>query len=366
MLDLKKIEKKCCINKSYLLVLALFLFAATFSKAKENSISAKISERGADKAGFTISTENKGRDAIIILRKSNIDPALPDPNMEYVPVTDISELSDVNITGEGNAVIHKGALNSEQFIVSNLEHNTDYALDLYYIADEGKIDLDKSILFSTLAKEPEKQTNGIIASIPDGGRVAVMISEKGDGNKRYLLVGENKEPAMPEDGIIFNTTTDIRSAAQINEHTYIIDSDRDYRFDVENLKSSTDYYFTVIEANGKEEKVNYLTTVANNTDKVKTPPAPPINLMVTVDNRKRLKAVWEKPEGAKKYQIDLATDPDFENKLNLYSGILIDNIDEYTFIGLDKDKYYYLRMRSVDDNGYSAYTDTLKAKINSL
>lgn len=366
MIEIRKILKNVCRLKSYLLVLALLFFAVSNTFAKESSILTEIIERGVDKIKLKISTEKEGRDAIIVLRKENIEAVYPDFSQDYIALSNMAELTENNTTGEGNAVIYQGALSSEQLIVSNLEHNTDYAIDLYYSDEKDAVELDKSILFSTLQNEPTKQTNGIMVSVPVGGVVGVRVKEAGDGEKRYLLVGENSDPTDPVDGVFYQTSSDIKKTARIDEHTFIFDTPRDNKFIIENLKSSTNYILKVIEANGEMESINYLTEDGNNKDEFKTPPSPPINLQVVRDSRNRLKAIWEIPEGAEKFQIDLATDPDFKNILSMYSGMQISKIDEYTFIGLNKDKYYYLRMRTIDDSGYSSYTETKKVKINSL
>ena len=170
---------------------------------------------------------------------------------------------------------------------------------------------------------------------------------------------------MPIDGIIYKTSNNIETTSKIDEHTYIFVSNNNSEFEVEGLKNSTDYFLTSIEANGEGYSVNYLTTAGDkNTYKTTTPTAPPINFMLMPDKKRRIKAVWEKPEGAINYELDVATDNNFKNKLDKYAAITIGDIDQFIIVGIEKNKYYYVRLRALSNSGYSNYTKIEKIMID--
>ncbi len=356
----KKIENNSCRCKSYLLVLFLFIIAASISFAQNSSIKYEILKRTTDQIEFKVSSENEGRGVIIILRESNIAPVSPGIELTYKPSLDYSMINEDSKTGENNMVIFQGALTSEQFIVSNLEHNTDYAIDTYIIKDS--IISNDPYKVSTLALEPAKQIEKIKNSVPEKNSMLVLY-KKGDGEKSYLLIGEGIEPSLPVDGISYNTTNDLHNTSKIDAHTFIISSENSKRFNINNLKDATTYYLLAIEANGENDKVNYLNTIENNKATVTTQPNPPINLMVTTDRGKRLKLHWEKPDNVKNYELDVAKDDLFSNKLSNFNAIRFGDTDKFIIVGIEKNTDYYIRMRSINENGFSKYSETIIGKI---
>jgi hypothetical protein len=357
-----KIEKKCCRIKSYLLVLMLFVSAASISFAQNNDIKYEIIEKSTDYVKFKLSCDNQEREVIIVFREANIAPVPPDFKLEYEPITDYSKISQMNQTGDKNLVIYNNALSSEQFIVSNLVHNTDYAIDLYFYNVKDSVIQETSYKIATLAEEPSEQTKNVMVSVPQDGNLVVRFNI-GNGEHRYLLVGEGQKPNMPEDGNMYETDSDLSKAYKINDHTYYINSDDKYKFVVKNLKSNTEYFFTVIEANGSGDNINYLLTENNNTASRITPPEPPINLMVKQEDNNKyviVNAVWEKPEGAIDYILDVATDSDFQNLLSKYDNVSTGDLDKFVLVYLEKGKEYYLRMKSVSRRGNSSYTDPIR------
>jgi hypothetical protein len=361
MTKLKKIEKICCKFKSYLLVLSLFLIATTVSLAQISSNDLEIVKRTTDKIEFKFSNENEGREVIIVFRESNIAQIPPNNELDYKPWMDYNNIPTESQTGEKNMVIFNGALTSEQFIVPNLEHNTDYAINLYTLNNSDSLISESSFRVSTLANEPTEQVKRVLNSVPKNGNMIVQY-EKGNGEFSFLLIGEEKEPTMPEDGKYFEFDNDIQLTGKIDDHTFIISTDNKTSFSVSNLGYSTLYYLTAIEANGKNDKVNYLITdfVIRS---VVTQPNPPLNLTVFPEKGNRFKLIWEKPDYVLEYELDVSLDPSFNKLLDKYNSIKFGDTDKFIITGIEKNTDYFIRMRSINKNGYSVYTDTLVGRL---
>jgi hypothetical protein len=363
MSKMKKNEKKCCRYKSYLLVLMLIVSAASISFAQNNDIKYEIIEKSTDQVKFKLSCDNQEREVTIVFREANIAPVPPDFTLEYEPTTDYSKISPMNQTGDKNMVIYNNALNSEQFIVSNLEHNTDYAVDAYFVNERDDVISQKSYQISTLALEPTKQVGRISNSNPADDFSMYVYYQKGGGEISFLLVGENADPVLPKDGTSYNTTNNLVTTEKLNDNTYIISTDSDNKFKFNGLKPANNYIFVVIEANGDGDKINYLTTIDKNKRSVITQPEPPKNVMATIEKSKRIKLVWEKPENVMNYELDVALDANFKNILSNFNSIRFGDTDRFVIGGIEKNKNYFIRLRSINENGYSDYTETIIKKI---
>jgi len=356
---LKNIENFCCRYKSYLLVLLLFVVAASISLGQNISSNYEIIETNVNNVEFKLYNENQESEVIIVFRKSNIDPIPPNAELNYKANTDYSQKNSSNLTGEDNMVIFNGVLSSEQFIVSNLEHNTDYAIDVYFNNNSTS---NKNYQITTLAEEPTEQVGRMLNSVPTDNKLVVYY-QKGNGEKSYLLVGENIEPTIPEDGKIYSTTNNINTTSRIDDNTFIFLSDNNKEFYIEGLKPSKTYYLMAIEANGNNTKVNYLVSIDKNTRQVTTEPEAPKNVIVTIEKNKRFKLQWEKPENVSNYELDVAYDSEFMNKLENFDSIRFGDTDRFIIGGIKKNKNYYIRIRSINENGFSSYTETLVNRI---
>jgi len=66
---------------------------------------------------------------------------------------------------------------------------------------------------------------------------------------------------------------------------------------------------------------------------------------------------WPPVDNAYAYNIYMGTAPD-----KLYNNIMLYNVNEYYYKGMDKEKTYYFQIEAINENGESARTSVIKAE----
>lgn len=125
-------------------------------------------------------------------------------------------------------------------------------------------------------------------------------------------------------------------------------------FTVSDVSPGTDYYYRV------RAIAEGLTGADSDIIPVTTFPDEPVAADATDENALRFTANWQPAEGAKSYQIDVASDPEFENILSDYENFDTGDSNSVTITGLQLNTNYYYRVRSKSSHRLSDYSNTVQ------
>ncbi len=121
----------------------------------------------------------------------------------------------------------------------------------------------------------------------------------------------------------------------------------DTTFLVEELSPNRRYFYRVRARSDENNSTGGISDVMG----VHTILDAPSEIEVVEIGTEQVEISWEPAENAEKYVVDVAYDPDFQNKLSTYTGF--DNGNETIFeaVGLESVERYYIRIRATNANG---------------
>ena len=125
-------------------------------------------------------------------------------------------------------------------------------------------------------------------------------------------------------------------------------------FTVSDVSPGTDYYYRV------RAIADGLIGADSDIISVTTFPDEPVAVEATNENALRFTANWQPAEGAKSYQIDVASDQEFENIISDYENFDIGDSNSVTITGLQLNTNYYYRVRSKSSHRLSDYSNTVQ------
>ncbi len=99
---------------------------------------------------------------------------------------------------------------------------------------------------------------------------------------------------------------------------------------------------------------------------VTTFPETPVASAPTDRNALKFTANWDAAEGARKYRLDVAKDPNFEHFVNGYQYLVVGDVLSYDIDGLDVGNTYYYRVRSIAGPRMSSYSDVVDASTLAI
>ncbi|MCX7737380.1 MAG: hypothetical protein N2319_11805 [Candidatus Kapabacteria bacterium] len=250
---------------------------------------------------------------------------------------------------------------SDDISLVTIEHTGD--LGSIYGDINSKTDLAQNL---NLAQEPSAP--GRIISVTRITPESFMVNiEKGNGERRILLMSEEKPCELPKDGNDYTGELFFGNGDKIGEHTYVISNQAESqqkRFLVTNLKPGTRYYMLLCEANGSGEKINYLIPDTSKFTAYKsTLPLTP-KLEEAFDIKKgSFKLKWNKVKGALSYFLDVAKDRSFKDILQDYKEMDLGDINEYLIEGIEGQNKVYCRIRAVGESGQSGDSNIIEVSF---
>lgn len=209
---------------------------------------------------------------------------------------------------------------------------------------------------SSLADEPT--VPGKITGISRISTTGFLVNtEKGNGERRILLMSEEKPCELPKDGIDYRGDFSFGAGDKIGEHTFVVFNtaeSQQKRFMISNLKPGTRYYMLLCEANSKGERINYLIPDTSKFTAYKsTLPETPIIEGAFDIKKGSFKLKWNKVKGALTYFIDIAKDNNFKELLPDHNELDVGNINEYLIEGVEGLSKVYCRIRAIGESGPS-------------
>lgn len=342
-MKLKKIALIACIFTAYS---SSLLLAET-----------AIIERSENAFILNITPKNKAQE-IIVIRNYNAKEIVPTK-----PAKDLLKANyDFKSAKDDAANIIFSGTTKQDVKITGLNPATIYMIDTY---QNGK--KVESLKYTTLAKEPTKQTSGIaFKDVTDSQIGAIWLS--GDGENRIVCVSTDKNIAMPIDGTEYQSGKVGDSKSQLKQSkTFVVYNSAsatkpNYAL-IKELQSNTAYTVQVFEYNGKGESINYLTKDSKNNPRTKlTFMAPPVALEATAITKDGFQANWKEMTNIKHFEFDLSTDEKFSSFVDIYQSADVGNLDRFEFTELTPGTYYY-RIRAVGEKSISSFSNVIKVTI---
>lgn len=217
-----------------------------------------------------------------------------------------------------------------------------------------------------LASEPT--VPGKITGITRISTTGFLVNtEKGNGERRILLMSEEKPCELPKDGIDYTGNLLFGSGDKIGEHTYVIfnqPESQQKKFLLMNLKPGTRYYMLLCEANSNGESINYLIPDTSKFSVYKStlPEAPRLNEAFDI-KQGSFKLKWNNVKGALTYFIDVAKDNAFKDILPEHKDLDVGNINEYLIEDIKEVNKVYCRVRAIGESGESQSSNIIQVNF---
>lgn len=349
------------MKKITIILLIILSLSALAQKKQQNTkttlnIKADIIERTETTATFTFENPQKeliyfvisktptnlndiDRDVLSLEKKIQISPKLELSSDVYLIVTSKQDKGDYTIEG--------------------LNPKTKYEFSIYRRIDQKKVEKIWNTDLYTLASEPTRQATSLAFSDATDNSFKITLN-RGDGERRIIVVSKEGETNLPKDGVFYPANPNWGTKESKIGSGYVVYNGNDRLVDVvvKNLESGT-YTIQAFEYNGDGQTANYLTTTANNNPrKFRTLLQAPKALEPSSIGAEGFVARWTKVNGATTYIIDIATDKDFNDRLELYTDLDVGDIDEIEIADLQSGKTYYFRVRASAPGNKSPYSNT--------
>lgn len=344
----------------FLLAYATSIFSQNKTKSQNDKINAQFTSRTETTAAFTFQNPDK---ALIYFVLSTKPINLTQIDKDILSLEKTIPLDARMLLSQDVYLIVTTKQELGDYTISGLTPKTKYEFAIYKRIDNKKVEKVWFIDISTLAKEPTEQAANIAFSDATDKSFKVSLF-RGNGEKRIVVVTKGNSTNTPVDGIRYFANPNYGSKDSKIGSGYVVYNGGDRMVDlvVDNLESG-EYTVQVFEYNGEGESANYLTkTASNNPRKYRTLlPAPKAMIpeMITHDG---FVARWTKVDGATTYFIDIATDEQFINRLELYADLDVGDIDEIEVVDLQSNQTYYFRVRAVAPGTRGAYSNTIEIK----
>jgi hypothetical protein len=253
----------------------------------------------------------------------------------------------------------------EKLVVTKLSPKTEYAFALYKVGVDSSVLIQK-YAFSTLAAEPSRQAQQIsFGDVTDTTITLRFIFGNGEG--RMLVGAKGEEVDLPQDGKEYRASARFGSReAQLGKSFVLYDGkDKTPQVTVTNLEPGTKYTFAVFEYNGNGKYRNYnVKPSANNPrSKITRLKAPEI-LKVELIAPDGAFIRWKKVANAVTYILDVATDEEFRNKVDVYNEVDVGDLDTFELSDLVEGTTYYIRLKARGNGIESLYSKPVKFTTN--
>ena len=351
--------------KKFYLILILLVFANIVFAQKKGSpppnldnITSEITERTETTATFTFKNPEK---ALIYFVLSKIPTNLTQIDKDVLSLEKTITLDSKLELSKNVYLIVTSKQEAGEYTIAGLTPATKYEFAIYKRIDNNKVEKVWFTDMSTLAKEPTVQAMNI--AFGDLTENSVKISlYRGNGERRLVVVTKGDQSNIPIDGKRYFANPNYGSKDSKLGTGYVVYNGGDRLVDivVKNLESG-EYTVQVFEFNGDGESANYLTTPSsNNPRKFRTLLPPPKAIEPELITHDGFVAKWTKVDGATTYFLDIATDKDFVNRLELYADLDVGDIDEIEVVDLESKQTYYMRVRAAARGNKSNYSNIIK------
>lgn len=324
----------------------------------------KLLQVGTNSAKFNMPT--KSNDLAMILSRNLDSTKTISINTQNILSNNTIELKNLPKQNNSNWIICTGLnLPKPEFIITGLEKKTDYYLNIY-TKTKSQYNLAKILPFNTVDEIPIKQASQI--SIANATENTITIKwVNGTGTGRIIVIRKGADPNLPENGKVYRFSNAYGATETKLGESYVVydGNDKNINLTITNLEPGR-YFLQVFEYNGDGKYRAYNVEKASNNPRSKATllPTPKILAIENV-SEVSCEIKWEKVNGARTYILDVATDPGFLNKLELYNEIDVGNLTSYEIVDLKPGVNYYFRLKAKGEGTESDYSKTAEYSIGT-
>ncbi len=314
-----------------------------------------------------IDYSSKVKKKIYVVRDAENDAIEPSIDKEYIPSSFFNTEDSSSATGKGNIVVYVGDDLHGEFVVLGLLPKSKYIIDAYYwVKNEDSEDLELETFtkeFFTLTEKPTRQAYNIQYKDVTHDKMTIKW-KRGNGEGCLLVMRPDVKPNLPFGGKEYKADDEYGEGSLIGINSYVVYNGDGTSVEVNNLKPNVTYFISVVEYNGEDEYISYLREagVANPSSKMTMLATPKILEPVEVKQTSFFPR-WEKVDGAEFYELDVATDEDFENIIEYYKKVDVGDISDYFVDELPEGGTYFYRIRARSARNHSFYSEIMEVEL---
>ena len=257
-------------------------------------------------------------------------------------------------------LVYNSAVKNGEVNIPGLRAETEYQ---FALSAEGK--QTAAAKYKTLAAEPQKQASSIaVKNVNETG--FTMFFTRGSGSGAAVFIMPEGTEFTPVDGVEYPVKYLTDSAVAAGKKVFCVFSDScesNYPIRLQGLSGGKSYIMRIFEYNGSGECRNYLVSKAvSNPRTITSGISSPIAIPAEKITKSGFTARWEKSFGAETYLFDLATDMDFKFPDSFFNSADVGGVTSIDITDLTPGTYYY-RVRAVGKISSSAYSNTIKVRV---
>ena len=330
------------------------LFAANLFAEKVEVTEIKVNECNVNFLG------DKKSDYILIGRKADTKIDKIKSKIEKMKTIDNDKLS------KSNDIIYIGKSKSG-IKFANLKKETEYIFDLFKLNKKAYKYIMSSEVFTTLAEEPTKQSYNMAFFKKKETNMWVIV-RPGNGKNRILLMKKDSVPTLPKDGTPIKAGLSRKNWQDLGNGTYVVYNSyksTEKQVILEGLEPGAKYWFYALEYNGQGKSSNFnpWNGIQNPRSTFTIGRPPKINEATDITSNS-FNISWEQLPNVIAYVIDVAKDESFENKVEYFDELDVENAIS---IGVDCDdsghKFYYVRVLVYLRGGKTAWSEPKKVVL---
>lgn len=351
------------IMKSFIKLFILLITAVSLNAADLNIKNIKNTHNS---ISFTISNDDEKNDFLLAIRPIEGNRINPDNNFKYIPNTKIDPTEEKSRTGYNNFVVYIGKIEKNKpFELTGLDPQTEYFLDLYIKVD-NEYDHEEEFQVYTLAEPPSMQTRNVFFGNNSTESFLILVN-KGSGEGRMIICKkESPITFIPKQGHVYEGSPKYGDGQKLDDGSFVIaNAGKGNLGPVLNLEPGTEYFVAAFEYNGDGKYRNYNDSLneKQNINSRITVPLPPEALEPYDMTESSFMVHWKPTKGAIAYAIDVAKDEDFEEPLEYYNNLDVNDATDWFIDGVEKGKTYYFRVYAFAIGGKSEYSNVVEIEV---
>lgn len=238
--------------------------------------------------------------------------------------------------------------------LSNLTEETQY---WFRVMTNGECSDYISFIASTveLTTEPETQASDLVISNVGSSSITINWTPgnngvEGDARSLVVIRAGSAVQTPPADKSVYDADAVFGRGDAVAQGHYVVYNGSESSVTVTGLPSSTECHVAVYAYNMTVDySQNYLTDNPA-TGFATTRIAPPVALAATAREATSFTANWDPVVGAEGYQLDIAEDVNFNDFVDGYTSLDVEDVTSRVVTGLDPAASYYYRLRTYVGN----------------
>lgn len=344
-----------------LIILTSIISFTAYSQKTNENIKIKFTTANITETSAKILIESNKENVVLILSFVDKEQKISDQQISVAPsILDYSKLKKLN---DNSFIIGKIEGNKLNLNINNLPSKSKFYLQGYNF-DKNTYNLIARVEIQTLVTKPTKAASNLaFSNVTDKSMKLTWVNGNGEGRIVIASKGDKIDLPNSSDSYIASNKMGDEKAKLGNSYVIFDSKGKLSNCEVTNLTPGK-YTFFVVEYNGDGPQRNYLTEKNQTNPRMKSTAIPaPKALPASEITESSFIANWSSVEGAQSYILQVATDDNFKNILEMYNSLDIGQITNMEVIELEKGNTYYYRVQAKGSEGVSGFSNTVKVNL---